>query len=336
MLQTAKLGEMKKMVDWLKQLRYNPLPRLVSSENKALLFFVRRDLLSERDTPIQNLWNLPIVIKIISKQLDNGAWKYPGGKARVRSEQNYNQLETYRILGQLVEKYGFTREHSAIKRAADFLFSFQTEEGDFRGIYGNQYTPNYTAGIMELLIKAGYDNDPRIEKGFKWLISIRQNDGGWAIPLRTIGAKLDIETMDDDTIKPEASKPFSHLATGVVLRAFAAHEKYRKSKEAKTAGELLMSHLFKSDNYPDRGNPSYWTKFTFPFWFTDLLSALDSLSLLEFTRNETQIDKALKWLINSQKENGLWELNLLKNKSDKDLNLWIDLVICRLLKRYYK
>nr|MDO8079240.1 hypothetical protein [Candidatus Freyarchaeota archaeon] len=324
------------MDGWIKQLRYNPLSSLMRSENKALLFFVRRDLLSEKDTPVQDLWNLPVVTKIISKQLDDGAWKYPGGRAHVRSEQNYYQLETYRILGELVEKYGFTREHSAIKRAADFLFSFQTEEGDIRGIYGNQYTPNYTAGIMELLIKAGYDNDPRIEKGFKWLISIRQNDRGWAIPLRTVNAKLDIETMNGDTIKPDLSKPSSHLATGIVLRAFAAHEKYRKSNEAKAAGKLLISRMFKSDKYTDRGDPSYWTKFTFPFWFTDLLSSLDSLSSLGFTIDEPQIDKAIEWLITRQKENGLWELKLLKAKSDKDLNLWIGLIICRLLKRFYK
>ncbi|WXG39589.1 MAG: hypothetical protein WED07_01935 [Candidatus Freyarchaeum deiterrae] len=324
------------MDSWLKQLRYNPLPLLISSENKALLFFVKRDLLSEKDNPVQDLWQLPDVTKIIGKQLDNGSWKYPSSGARVRSEQNYNQLETYRMLGQLVEKYGLTREHSAIKKAADFLFSFQTEEGDFRGIYGKQYTPNYTAGIMELLTKAGYNNDPHVDKGFKWLLSIRQNDGGWAIPLRTVGAKLDIIALDNDTIKPDSSKPFSHLVTGVVLRGFAAHEKYRKSKEAKAAGELLTSHLFKSDNYPDRGDPSYWIKFAFPFWFTDLLSALDSLSLLGFTKDIPQIGKALKWLIDSQKENGLWELNLLKNKSGTNLNLWIDLAICKMLKRFYE
>ncbi len=324
------------MDDWLKKLRYNPLPSLNHTDNKAILFFVRRDLLSENDIPVQELWNLPVVTKILSKQLDNGAWKYPNPKANIRSKGNYNQLETYRILGYLVEKYGFTREQLAIRRAAEFMFSFQTGEGDFRGIYGNQYTPNYSAGIMEILIKAGYGNDTRIEKGFRWLLSIRQNDGGWAIPLRTVGAKLDIEALHGDTIKPDLSKPFSYMVTGVVLRAFAAHEKYRKSKESKVAGKLLMARFFKSDNYPDRSDSSYWSKFTFPFWFTDLLSALDSLSLLEFTREEPEINRALEWFINKQKENGLWELKLLKEKSDKDLNLWIALVICRILKRFYK
>jgi hypothetical protein len=91
----------------------------------------------------------------------------------IRSQQNYNQIETYRIIGELVEKYSFNKSNNALLKAADFLFRFQTQEGDFRGIYGNQYSPNYSAAIMELLIKSGYENDPRIEKGFRWLLSSR-------------------------------------------------------------------------------------------------------------------------------------------------------------------
>jgi hypothetical protein len=76
------------MDSWLKQLRYDPLPRLTSSENKALLFFVKRDLLSEWDTSIKDLWTLPEVTKILKKQLDNGAWRYPSPKVDIRSVEN--------------------------------------------------------------------------------------------------------------------------------------------------------------------------------------------------------------------------------------------------------
>ena len=46
-----------------------------------------------------------------------------------------------------------------LEKAAEFLFQRQTTEGDFRGIYGTQYSPNYSAAIMELLIKSGYSDD---------------------------------------------------------------------------------------------------------------------------------------------------------------------------------
>lgn len=276
-------------------------------------------------------------MKIVEKQNSDGSWKYHGGKIELRSQRNYNQLETYRILGVLIELYGFTLEHEVVRNAADFLFSFQTSKGDFRGIYGDQYTPNYSAAIMELLTKAGYNEDSRIEKGFKWLLKIRQNDGGWAIPMRTISGKDSLTLMQalkkKTPVDPDRSRPFSHLVTGVVLRAFAAHPKYRGVSEAKRAGELLKSRFFQPDKYPDRKTPSFWTGFSYPFWFTDLLSSLDSLSLLGFKRQDPDINKALEWFLDKQQKDGLWKLRMLKT-GRKDLNLWIGLAVCRVFKRF--
>jgi hypothetical protein len=297
------------------------------------VFFTKLDLQNEKATQVETLWELPVVKKIIRNQLPDGSWKYPGAKLNIRSQQNYNQIETYRILGELVEKYGFNNSNNALQKAADFLFSFQTLEGDFRGIYGNQYSPNYSAAIVELLIKSGYQNDLRIEKGFRWLLSCRQNGGGWAIASRTRNVKITDFLFRAETMQPNKAKPFSHLVTGVVLRAFASHSKYRQLKEAEAAGKLLTSRFFKKDVYPDRGTADFWIKFSFPFWFTDLLSSLDSLSLLGFKMEEPQIKKAMDWLINAQNENGLWNVHLMKGK-DKDLSLWIALAICRVVKRF--
>jgi squalene cyclase len=323
------------MTDWLEQLRYDPLLPLIFTDNKAVACFAKRDLFDDHDNLVAALWTLPAVNKLLKRQQADGSWRYRGGKPEVRSQQQYNQLETYRVVGELVEKYGLTRAHPALEKAAEFLFGCQTDEGDFRGMYGNQYTPNYSAAIMELLIKAGYGNDPRLEKGFQWLLAMRQQDGGWAIPLRTVGAKLDVTFTDYPTLTPDRSKPCSHLVTGIVLRAFAAHERYRRSEEARTAGKLMSSRFFMRDKYPDRAAPTFWTKFTFPFWFTDLLSALDSLSLLGFTTDEPKIKEALDWFVTSQGEDGLWNLQLLKARSDKDLRLWLGLAICRVFRRLY-
>jgi hypothetical protein len=321
------------MENWRKELRVDPIPSLISAKNKAIEYFTRRDILDEKVEPIETLWELPEIKKMFNRQQEDGSWKYPGGgKEHLRSQEDYNQIETYRNLGILIEKYGLENRHPAIERAAEFLFSKQTPKGEFRGIYGNQYSPNYSAAIMELLIKAGYDGDPRIEKGFQWLLSMRQNDGGWAIPLRTVGSKY-ANALKAETMEPDLAKPFSHLATGVVLRAFAASRKYSKSPEAATAGKLLASRFFKKDVYPDRNTPQYWESVSFPFWFTDIVSALDSLSLLGFSGDEPSIDSALRWLKNRQNDDGLFELKLLKGK-DKDLKFWVCLAICRLFKRF--
>jgi hypothetical protein len=326
---------------WVEALRFDPFPLLLHSNNEAIKYFVQQDLLDEKSAIVETLWQSPDAQNIISKQLPSGSWVYNGGKSHVRSGENYNQLETFRVLGQLVELYGFTKKHPAVRNAADYLFGFQTEEGDFRGIYANQYTPNYTAAIAELLTKAGYANDGRINKVFTWLISIRQDDGGWAIPFRTVsdknrGSSTLMQALANSVpLEPDKSKPFSHCITGVVLRAFAAHPEYRSTYEAKLAGELLESRFLKADRYPDRKAASFWIRFTFPFWFTDLLSALDSLSLIGSGNEDTEIQTALKWFRERQGENGLWKLTLLKSKSIKDMQLWINLAICRVFKRFY-
>lgn len=322
------------MNTWLNCFKHDPISPLLGAGNAAILTFAERDLLG-KSSQVEHLWQLPEINKILKRQQANGSWIYPGSKEHIRSEENYNQIETYRNLGFLVEEYGLSRKHPVIQNAAEYLFSFQTPKGDFRGIYGNQYTPNYSAGIAELLIKAGYENDSRIHAVFKWLLSVRQTDGGWAIPLRTHNFNLDIISTDAKTIEPDIAKPFSHMVTGVVLRAFAAHSVYRRSAEAGLAGQLLVSNFFKKDNYTDRSAPSFWLSFTFPFWFTDLISALDSLSLLGFSKSEPQIEKALDWIISNQQKSGIWNLYILKGHNKNILQLWLALAICRIFKRFY-
>ena len=321
---------------WGQLLKVDPLPVLASSKNAAIAFFVRRDLLGLDAGPVSTLWDLPEVRKIVAKQNPEGSWRYPGGKPHVRSRENYDQLETFRQVGILVEEFSFTREHPAMERAAEFLFSFQTDEGDFRGIYGNQYATTYVGAIIELLVKAGYADDPRIAKGFLWLLATRQSDGGWAIPLRTVGVPFS-EFVDlqrhPKPIAPDKAKPFSHLVTGMALRAFAAHPAHCRSAEARQAAELLAARLYKNDAYGDRGAVNYWERVSFPFWFTDIVSALDSLSRMGFCPDVPTISAALDRLKKIQRTDGTFGLRLMKNKSE-DLPCWICLALCRSLKRW--
>jgi hypothetical protein len=323
--------------NWLHQLGVDPLLVLQTSRNEAVQYFVQRDLLGEGVGPVEALWELPQVEKILRKQQDDGSWKYPAGKKEIRVQRSYNKLQTYKVLMDLVEKYGFTREHPAVERAADFLFTFQTDEGDFRGIYREQYSPNYTAGMTELLIKAGYGDDPHIDKVFSWLLSMRQDDGGWALPMRT-GVPKGTSTIKEafwveTPIQPDRARPSSHWVTGIVLRAFAAHEGYRHSPEARAAGELLKSRFFEPDPYPDRKAASFWGKIRYPFWWTDILSALDSLWWLGFSQDDQDVQMGLDWLIANQEKSGLWKARYVSG-GDKDIHHWTTLHVCRVLRHY--
>jgi hypothetical protein len=319
---------------WTRRLRFDPLPALVSSDDPALAFAATRDLLEEDAGPVTALWSLPAVEKLLRKQRPDGSWPYPGGGIpKHRATEDYEQLETYRDLGILVEKYAATRRLPAVASAAEFLFSRQTDEGDFRGIYGRQYTPNYTAGILELLVKAGYGRDPRVSHCFQWLMQIRQADAGWAIPMLTVHGRWDQLSLSRPALAPIHDRPSSHMVTGVVLRAFAAHPQRRRSAAAHRAGLLLANRLFAKDVYPGRDAPDFWTHCSFPFWFTDLVSALDSLTLLGIGLEHPKVKQAIEWLAASQKPDGLFHVRPVRSGADDSGLRWVTLAACRALKR---
>jgi hypothetical protein len=321
------------MRNWQNRLEIDPIPALLSTEDEALVALTRRDLLEETVDSVEMLWQLPTAHKIVRKQLEDGSWRYPG-KGTCEAWANYELLETYRQLRVLVEMYGFNRTHPVVQRAAEYVFSCQTEEGDIRGILGNQYIPYYHGAIVELLVKAGYADDKRTERGLEWLLSVRQEDGGWLIPMQAIPPKEKTEEMwRGAPIPPDRSRPHAHMATGMVLRAFAAHPTYRRSEEIRPAGELLKSRFFKPDKYNDRRGSSYWTKFQYPFWWTSLLTALDTLSLMGFTMEDPDIMKGLDWFISEQEEDGLWPNGYGSGSRVTRERRWIGLAVCRVLKR---
>ena len=147
------------------------------------------------------------------------------------------------------------------------------------GILGTQYTPYYQGLIMERLIQVGYADDLRIERGFEWLLAVRQGDGGWMIPIQTVSSQ-DREIWSQPPIPFDETLPSSHFATGMVLRAFAVHPRRRRLKAALRAGEFLKSRFFQRDEHSARRAPHYWTKFQYPHWWPNLLTALDSLARL--------------------------------------------------------
>jgi hypothetical protein len=332
------------MEDWRGQLKSDPIPPLLAAGDAALSYFVRRDLLGEHVGPIETAWSLPAVQRILKKQRPDGAWTRPG--AQKHAAINHALIETWRQFRFLVEQFGCTSEHLRTRQAAEFLFSCQSAEGDIRGILANQYATYYTGAIMALLIQAGYADDPRIEKGFQWLLGMRQSDGGWSIPMIT--HKLDRATQYRlaseivEPLQPDRSKPFSCQATGMVLRAFAAHPAYKDSAAAHDAGRLLMARFFQPDNYTSYHAASYWVRFEYPFWWNNLLSALDSLSRMGVPREEPAVRRALDWFREAQQADGLWRVSYIapaeqdkKNPATRAMRRWVTFAICRVFSRLY-
>jgi hypothetical protein len=330
---------MKSAQNWRTRLATETVPALLVAPNQAIGYFARRDLLDERPGPVVFTWGLPEPQKLLLRQRRDGFWEKAGKKTGIYPPYHYRLVETFKHFRVLVERYEFDKNHPSVKKAAEFLFSCQTEEGDIRGFIGNQYATYYTGYVLALLIRAGYEDDPRVEKAMQWLLSMRQDDGGWTAPIlthkwdRETGYKLTSQYVEP--IMPDRTRPFSHNWTDMVLRAFAAHSKYRESKEAKAVGDLLKSSFFKPDAYTSYHSAKYWTRFL--FWWPNLLTALESLTYLGFKADDLDIKKGLDWFIENQRPDGLWKLESEKEISprDKDERLWLGLRVCRMLKRYY-
>jgi len=283
----------------------------------------------------EHLWGIPAARKILSKQQAEGSWRYHGNRPGDEFGEAYELLETWKVLRGLVEMFTFNRKHPSIERACEYILGYQTDEGDIRGILSNQYAPYYTGSILEILIKAGYEEDERILKGMQWLLDMRQADGGWIIPLTMFKMQAYYQLFNQPPIPPDRSLPFSHLVTGMVIRAFAAHPIYRDSPEAIHAGRLLKSRFFQKDAYTSHQAADYWVKFQFPFWWTDLLTVMDSLMRLGFDPADPDVGHALEWFMEHQGEDGLWRAHYggtSKGFSDE----WVTLAVCRMLKYFLK
>lgn len=311
---------------------------LLARGNLPILYWLKKDILEVPvDREFKNLQKFAARIRILKSQRPKGGWSRKRYESHPHWEKTYYIVETLRNLFRLYD-YGAQLEEAGIQKAVKFLLSTQTREGDFRGAYLNEYAPTYHAITLEILCLFGMNKDANVQRGFRWIIKNRQNDGGWVIPYRTIDkdqlknrynlkAQLKLKP-----VKPDKSQPFSHLVTGMVLRALAASSTWRNSKEAWQAGELLLSRFFKADKYDDRSLPSFWEVITYPFWATDILSSLDSLSKIGFTVENENVQEGIKWLLNQQNKRGYWEAS--STKSSIEDYLWVTLAVLRVLKRF--
>ena len=329
---------------WNQKLKHDANTPLLQSTNPAIPYFLKKDILHEKVPSLNTIWDLPTVQNQFRKQQKDGSWLFQGQKRPLYPPHHYPLVETWKQLRSLIQHYQLTKENKQTKQGCEYLLSCQTNEGDIRGMIGNQYATYYTGAMIGILIKAGYQNDPRITKGLDWLLTMRQDDGGWTIPIIT--HTFDRETQYKltstkiDPVQPVKSKPFSHNWTDMVLRGFAEHPTYRKKPEVVHAAKLLKKRFFQRDAYSSYKSSRYWT--TFSFWWTNILTSLESLQLIGIGDNDSDIQKGLNWFIENQQPNGLWELShpAPKKISNKKLYLtrqeWLALRILRLLEKYSK
>ncbi|HZL16343.1 MAG TPA: hypothetical protein VFG23_01230 [Polyangia bacterium] len=284
---------------WRARLGRDPVPILLREGSQALVARVRRDLIDDDEAPqAEELLTYPEVKAFLRKQDKNGAFPAKPPEKALGSPRFSRAVAAIRALERMAE-YGLGRAEAPVASAAEILLESQATDGGIAALALGE-TPESRSRAVALhfhgwalaaLCRAGFDADPRVERGFKFLLANRQADGGWAWR----GVRTD-----------SAARPSSHLVTGMALRAFASSPSRRTSREARRAAELLATRFLQPDRYPDRKAPSFWEQIGEPRFWTDVLDALDGVTAVGLGKENSGVRTAEAYVRGRQNSDGLW------------------------------
>jgi hypothetical protein len=284
---------------WRARLGRDPVPILLREGSRALVARVRRDLIDDEEAPkADEILTYPEVKAFLRKQDKNGAFPPKPPEKTLGSAKFARAVATLRAIERMAD-FGLRKTEAPVARAADLLLGSQDKEGGIGDLALGE-TPesraktvavHFQGWALSVLCRAGYDDDPRVERGFRYLLANRQADGGWAWR----GVRTD-----------SAARPSSHLVTGMALRAFATSPTRKTSREARRAAELLATRFLQPDRYPDRKAPSYWEQIGEPRFWTDVLDALDGVTAVGLGKENSGVRTAEAYVRGRQNPDGLW------------------------------
>jgi hypothetical protein len=284
---------------WRARLGRDPVPILLREGSKALVARVRRDLIDDDEAPkADEVLTYPEVKAFLRKQEKNGAFPAKPPEKTLGPARFSRAVATLRALERLAD-LGLDKQHQSVSAAAELLFSSQAADGGIGDLAlgetqearARAVAVHFHGWALAALCRTGYDADPRVELGFRFLLANRQADGGWAWR----GVRTD-----------SAARPSSHLVTGMALRAFASSPSRRTSREARRAAELLATRFLQPDRYPDRKAAAFWEQIGEPRFYTDVLDALDGVTAVGLGKENSGVRTAEAYVRGRQNADGLW------------------------------
>lgn len=340
-------------------LKEAPLDWLLEDDNPSVRYFALRELLDKKEDDPEvvaaknAIPNSPIVTKILAKQNPTGYWQDPISPYILKYKASYWQIM---ILGHL----GMDRTNEQVRKACEFIFRFQQEEGGFScysreqllreyarrkkmgrklqrlppeewadEMYYQQQISCLTGNMSAALIRIGYKDDPRVKKALDWLVRIQNADGGWQCPYLPAHAK---------------DKHSCFMGTICPMEAFSEIPKQQWTPQMKQAIEksaefVLMHRLFKADHHDFKVIKQAWLTLSFPFWGYNILRGLDVLTKLGYVDDE-RLSDAVQVLLEKRQKDCTWKLENSPNgrmyaniEAKGKPSKWITLIALRALKR---
>lgn len=332
------------MSDWKALLKTDATKWLLEEENPSVRYFTLKDILDkpEHDQEVQKakreIMQSGIVPDILRKQQESA---YLQIHSRFYTAK-YNGLVWQLIV--LAEMGAHV--NSQIKEQCEYILSNSQETGD-GGFAMNtaakkgggritEVIPCLTGNMVWSLIRFGYLNDPRLQKGIGWLTQyMRFNDG----------------VEDNPQVQPYNryeicwGKHTCFMGVVKALKGLSAIPQEKRTNEIndtinKAAEFLLIHHICKRSHNLSKNSKPGWLRFSFPLMYqTDVLEILDILTELGIA--DSRMNDALNIVLAKQDEMGRWKM---ENTSNTDRLLipmeqkgghskWITLRAIRVLKR---
>lgn len=341
-----------------------PVDWLLGADNPPVRYFTMRDILEyQANDPIlaeakEAIATSRKVERIFSKQEPEGHWGSAALPYKPKYKSTYWQLI---ILGLM----GLDRGDERVRRAVDYTWGFQHEDGGFcekmeegarikyervrermtrrgkelppfeewaPGEIKESETTCLTGNVVTSLIRMGYADDERVHRALDWLVEVQNPDGGWLCPYWRAHIR-DRHGCFMGTITPLdalAELPYRYRASRI-------REAARRGAEF-----LLMHRLYKADHHDFQVIDESWLRLGFPRFFYDVLRGLDVVTRLGYARDE-RIDDALRLLLQKQGSDGRWLLEqtpsgrMQTNLEQKGKpSKWITMNALRVLKRVSK
>lgn len=334
------------MSDWKMKLKADPTDWLLEKENPSVRYFTLKHLLdkSENDPETQQakrgIMQSGIVPEILQKQQEPAYL------------QSYPKFYTYKYKG-LVWSLIILAELGAsatpqIKEQCEYVLNYsqETQDGGFSqntavktgGGRISEVIPCLTGNMVWSLIRLGYIEDPKVQKGVDWLTRYL--------------------CLNDGTETTPQAPPYNHYEMcwgnhtcnmGVVkaLKAFSAIPEERRTRPmrdmiAEASEFMLIHHVFKRSHDLKRISKPSWLRFSYPLMYqTDVLEILDILSDLGI--KDTRMDEALDLVVSKQDNMGRWRIEgttnndrlLVSMEQKGEQSKWLTLRAMKILRFQY-
>ena len=334
------------MTQWKSLLKDNPIDWLLEDTNPSVRYYALRNIL-EKSTDVPEIvaaknaiMKSHVITTILDKQHPDGYWGVPED-FYIRSKYK-GTVWSFIILAAL----GADKNDIRIQNTCEFIlknsqdpssggFSYQSSSKG--GGAPGKVLPCLTGNMVWCLIRFGYLDDPRVQKGIEWITKYQRfDDGEQNLP----------KDWPYKVHKACFGKHSCHMGVVKALKALAEiPENKRKPNVKNTINQaveyLLIHHIYKRSHDLNHVAKAEWLQFGFPLmWKTDALEML--LVLTQLRVKDKRMQDAVDLVISKQNDEGRWMLEKTfngrmqvsierKGKPSK----WITLHALRMLKRYY-